>query len=166
LSHTSHGVHFGRLHRDLMSRNFVLSALEHSQRVSKNTIERFHSARTFAENFDVLPNVSFAASCLVEIWTIWDELLHLVGRLQWNRALALLAPLRDNTTRLSLLTDSALKRMDSFRCVATLERMRKEHRSPATSWRLMLVGALVLNIAALTAFVIMYKQKGNKVKIN
>ncbi len=67
---------------------------------------------------------------------------------------------------LMTLTDETLRKIESLRCVATLERMRKEHRGSATSWRIVLFGAVALNGVALTLWAILHKRKGNKVKIN
>jgi hypothetical protein len=184
LSHTSHGLHFGRLHRDMAARNFVFWALEQSYRARTSVVQQLLSARTFRENFGALYNASAVQKALHNVMLLTNDLLHRAERLHWEEAIHFLEPLQGdcfvlfffaslswvvetgNTSLMIQLTNETLRHLETLRCAVTLERMRKEHRGPATSWRVVLLGACVLNVVALAAWAVMSKRKGNKVKIN
>jgi hypothetical protein len=164
LSHTSHGLHFGSLHQDLIARNYIVSALEQSLNTSDNVIEMLHAARTMRENFEVARNVTLAASSLEQVWNVWEVILARVGRLQWKEALALLPDLAGNTSHLRDVMHAAITEMDSFKCVAAAARAQASRSG--TSWTSVLIGTAVLDVLAVAAYVLYVRRKKQKVKIN
>ncbi len=164
LSHTSHGLHFGSLQQDLIARNYIVSALEHSLNTSDSVIEMLHAARTLRENFAVARNVTLAASSLEQVWNVWELILARVGRLQWKEALALLPDLAGNTSHLRDVMHAAIVEMDSHKCVAAAA--RAESLRSGSSWTSVLIGAAVLDALAVAAYVVYARRKKQKVKIN
>ena len=164
LSHTSHGLHFGALHSDLVARNYLLSALEQSLNVSDGVIEMLQSARTMRENFAVVLNVSLAVQSLGQVWELWEGMLARIGRLQWKEALQLLSPLEGNTTHLQTVVREVLAQMDAFKCAAAASRALA--MQSGTSWKAVLIGAAVLDAVAVAAYAVYMTHKKQKVKIN
>jgi hypothetical protein len=164
LSHTSHGLHFGVLHSDLVARNYLLAALEHSLNVTDGVVETLQWARTMRENFSVVRNVSSAVQSLGQVWELWETILARMSRLQWKEALQLLPPLDGNVTHLQAAVKSALAEMESFKCAAAASRALAQQSG--TSWRSVLIGAAVLDVLAVAAYAVYMTRKKQKVKIN
>ncbi len=164
LSHTSHGLHFGALHIDLVARNYLLSALEQSLNVSDGVIAALQSARTMRENFPVVLNVSAAVQSLGQVWELWEAMLARMARLQWKEALQLLPHLEGNTTHLQAAVRGALTQMEAFKCAAAAS--RAQAMQSGTSWHSVLIGAAVLDGLAVAAYAVYMKRKKQKVKIN
>ena len=161
MSDTSHGVHFGTIHSDMAARNYLLGALQKTLNSSNFILSQLFEAHTTPENYkmmEVLAEASVGHS-LGNLWMLWDEILLLMGHLEWKKALELLPMLAETSKDLEASVRLTMDTVERYKCS---DAVGESHYS----WSGVLVGAMLLDVILVVSYVAWTKTRKQKVKIN
>lgn len=160
-SHTSHGMHFSVLHKDMAARNYILAGLEQSINSTNHMIARLSHVQTSPSNFLAISKLDVATieQALADLRMIWQEVLNDVGRLHWELCLERLPEIVKATYRFEGAVQSALELLEQHRCSSV------GVASSSSSWIPILVGVGILDTVSVLAYVFLRKGRA-KVKIN